>query len=121
VSLFRCRACVSKDTEIQLLTGLLQAWIDRAERLQGEILNLARETKGLPPVVMQAPSEARPPLHPDIEVFLDARFVRGTPLWKQQTREALKLAAELERKGKAPDEVAQMVTDTLSRGQRVEF
>ncbi len=59
------------------------------------------------------PAAPLPPIDATIELWLDAKFVRGTPIWRQQYREAMKLKAEgLE---------AERIIDTLGKGQAVEF
>jgi|SRR5712664_204524 len=118
MALFPCKVCSAKDAEINRLTALLQASIDRAERQAGELLNMARETAGLRATIPAGPQPLPAEmLAPEIELFLDARFVHGTPLWRQQRREAEKLAAELD----GSEDAAARIVEILAKGQRVEF
>ena len=114
MSLFACKGCEAKDAQIVTLTTLLEDANERAERQGLELLNLARETKGLPAVLPAEQNGTAPAvLDPVIEVFLDAKFVYGTKLWRQQRQEAVKLAAQ----DMAPDRIC----DVLAEGMPVPF
>lgn len=100
MSLFSCRICQAKDAEIARLWLLLQAL-------------MPRELASLPGNGNPESQPSLAPLAPEVDIFLDAKFVRGTPVWRQQRREAEKLAA----KGVE----AERIMETLARGQTVEF
>ena len=114
MSLFHCRGCVAREAEIERVSALLEAAIRRADGQASELLQMARETAGLRRIVPDQPQAPAPPaLNPAIELFLDAKFVYGTTLWRQQRREAEKLVlAGLD---------AERITNTLAAGQQVEF
>lgn len=107
MTLFPCRACAAKEAEIQRLTALLQASIDRADRQAADLLQMARDATGLPrhDLKPQEPDDGLPQV---IQDFLDVRFERGTSLWRQQHREARKLLDA--------NHTEEQVIDTLSRG-----
>lgn len=131
--LFSCNGCAAKDAELarveeraknaegvanQLLqekNALLTKLLDYADLHMKSMRQWARDSAGVavqmsaPPPPMPVP----PPLDPVIDLFLDAKFVHGTTLWRQQRREAEKLIAE--------ELDVDRVCDVLSRGQRIEF
>lgn len=107
INLFPCRGCAAKDAEIQRLTVLLQASVDRADRQAADLLQMARDATGLPRHDLQLP-EAGDGLPQVIQDFLDLRFERGSSLWRQQHREARKLLDAGQNE--------EQVVDTLSRG-----
>lgn len=119
---FPCRACAAKDAELARLTeraanaeGVANRLLAERDRLTIELVNLARETRALPPVSILPPPPPPPPpvpLDPAVELFLDAKFVNGTPLWRQQVREARKLAAA--------KMTPEKIINTLATGQQVE-
>jgi hypothetical protein len=123
VSLFSCKGCTARDAEIQRLVTLLRMALDRAEQQRnahlGELVALTRDVAArLGPAVWRpesgpAAEAPPPPLDPVIELFLDARFVHGTPTWRQQHAEAVKLADE------GID--AERVCDVLARGMPIAY
>lgn len=91
-----CLVCAAKDAEIVRLHDLLR-----------------HVTTGPIPAPINPPEPAPPPLDPTIELWLDARFIHGTTIWRQQRREAEKLATE------GVD--AEVIIETLGRGQKVDL
>lgn len=99
-----CPACLAKDGEISRLATQL-------EKVTAEVLELARDATGHSrrSVPMDPPLA---PLPDGIQNFLDLKFGYGSPLWKQQTREARRLVDT----GLKDYEVV----EKLSRGKQIE-
>jgi len=100
-----CQACTAKD---ELIRQLL---VQQAET-NAKILEMARDAAGLnrPPLPEPAPVE---PLSELVATWLDLKFTRNSPLWRQQRVQARKLQAD----GLEPVDIVAR----LERGQQVEL
>lgn len=112
MTIFGCRGCGAKDNEIARLSGMLSDMRASSILQADKLLQMARDAAGLTPQD-RPPEPPADPLPDELQDFLDAKFKRNSPLWRQQSREARRLVDD----GKPPKEIVVM----LARGQAVEL